>query len=308
MKLSLLLSLVLLAGAPSGAYPIPPQPLRKIYREADLVATVIPGATVRGVSGAFVDVKVLKCFKGKADQESIRVFYEPLVLCPPSASFPKGNTVLAFLTRGRDGLFIPFACSYSTKLISEASLRAYEGRMAELARMKESQLKAIPDAEVLEWLIKCAEHPATRMEAIYEFQGSPDYPPPLDEIAEPIRFDSLTEGQRGRLVKALLDSKELGSPEASLAEFLMPVKDRRIDSALREGLAKAIANKNSFLGNDLMEVLAQRLDIKKWSTIQKGMYEWKTDEFGERFSGYAEESKRLKVLENALALVDSKLK
>jgi len=235
------------------------------------------------------------------------VYYEPLVFCPPSAYFPEGKTVLSFLKRAPEGYYRPFAWSYSTKTPTEEGMRLYEDRMAELARMKEGQLKSIPDADVLEWLVKCAEHPATRMEAIYEFRGSPDYPA-SDEKAPPIRFDTLTKRQGERLVKAFLDSKELDSPEASLAEFLAPVKDRRIDSKLREGLALAILNKETFRGDDFMDVLALRLVIKEWSKLQNGMYEWKDDEFGERHLGYADTSKRLKVLQDGLALVDAKLK
>jgi hypothetical protein len=308
MKLLLLLILTVGAVTPIRTYPMAPRPLRRLYLESDLVAVVIPGATTRNGDLAFVDLKVRKCIKGKADAESIRVYYEPLVFCPPSAHFPEGRTVLTFLSRAPEGYYRAFACSYSTKTLADGAMRQYEERMAELARMKEAQLKSFPDADVLEWLVKCAEQPATRMEAIYEFRGTPDYPAPRGEKAEPIRLGDLTEGQRGRLVKAFLESKEVDSPAADLAEFLAPVKDRGIDIKLQEGLAKAISKKETFLGDDLMDVLAQRLNIKEWSELRQGLYEWKAGEFGEQFRGYAEESKRLKVLEEALALVGAKLK
>src|SRR5436190_19598607 len=100
------IALALLTEA-GTAYPIPPQPLRWLYRDADLVVIATPGETVPADHGSEtwrngkVSLAVQRVLKGSCGEE-ITVFYTPGMVCPAPDRYPPGQTILALLKWNRE--------------------------------------------------------------------------------------------------------------------------------------------------------------------------------------------------------------
>lgn len=161
----------------------PPKPLRALYTESDLVVVARAGQTVP-VEMASLDqrlkVYLLKTnlnvdstLKGQGNHGLITL-YSLRWVAPNQDEEPAlhdyysgGDKLLFFLKQRVDGEGYEQADpSYGVKTLSDAELRVYVERMNELALIMQQEK---PDpARIVEWLVRCAEEPATRWEGLYE--------------------------------------------------------------------------------------------------------------------------------------------
>lgn len=219
---ALVLSLPALGGP--RAYPIPPEPLRVLIAKADFIVTAqVREADARESAAAatngadlfgtvYVALDVEKTLKGKLPVGTIVVPNEVGMACPAPARYEVGTRVLAFLDRIQGGGFTTHALSYGAKTLDEASLAVYLERIEEqlaIERMPESPERL---AAQVEWLMRCAEHPATRWEGAYEFMFAirPEGRRSSGQLARFAR--ELSSAQRERLRAAYLgaESYDLG--------------------------------------------------------------------------------------------------
>lgn len=85
--------------------------------------------------------------------------------------FKIGNRLLLFLTKDEEGDgYSLIDYERGAKELSDADLRIYEKRIEEIASILASQEKQAE--RTVEWLVKCAEEPATRWEGAYELDLS----------------------------------------------------------------------------------------------------------------------------------------
>lgn len=166
----------------------PPKPLRALYVESDLVVVARVGQTVP-VEMATVDDQGLKVYrmktslrvnstvKGQGNHDVIPLYHlswhSKDAAETPSAYDEYGDSekLLFFLKRRADGEGYEEADSaYGVKKLTDADLRVYVERMNELALILQQEK---PDpARIVEWLVRCAEEPATRWEGLYELSNS----------------------------------------------------------------------------------------------------------------------------------------
>lgn len=178
-----LVALVLVAGSLLPACPpravacpvAPPSPLRELYKESALVVTARVGDSVvlkrldeNGGAAMKTTLEVLETHKGESISKAIDVYYYawgPRLEYP--AVFIKGAKVLAFLRpREEGGGYEVYDLRYGVKQLPDEDLKVYVARIAELAKIMERE-KPDPQ-EIAEWLVRCAEEPATRWEGAYE--------------------------------------------------------------------------------------------------------------------------------------------
>lgn len=168
----------------------PPKPLRALYTESDLIVVARVGATVP-VEMASVDEQGLKVYltktslhvdstvKGQGNHAVIPLYNlrwqeQDNHEVPTSyGEYADTDKLLFFLKRRADGEGYQEAdSSYGVKQLSDADLRVYIERMDELALILQQEQ---PDpARIVEWLVRCAEEPATRWEGLYELSSSKD--------------------------------------------------------------------------------------------------------------------------------------
>lgn len=155
--------------------------------------------------------------------------------------------------------------SYGSKVVEPKALETYLARMDELKEIRATPRDAPPPPELLEWLVRCAEQPATRWEGAYELGG-------FALIA------TLTEAQRKRLVESLLRTPSVTLGEAILASALRDVPSRGVDDMLVRGLREAFERKQASLAVTLLETISQRTDSPAAKTAVMGYEEHIVDE------------------------------
>lgn len=195
--------------ASARVYPITPHSLRQLYVGSDLVIA----ATVKDVValelngkrfGRLATLIVDEAIKGSAIAD-VEVAFYPEFTCPASATYGKGEKVLAFLTPEDDrGFRRTFALSYGSKSLDDESHQAYIEALKALDKVFETRKRAIRHVLTIEWLVACAENPLTRAEAIMDIGG----PMQISAASKDIDFTKkMTWPLRDRVHNVLLEER-----------------------------------------------------------------------------------------------------
>ncbi len=240
MYLASILAACLGGTATPAAYPIPPRPLRLLVQEAEFIITALVSEAdprtkerlLRESEEFARDVVVLEIYGLVKNDPGLATI--PLVnygwSCPAPARYRVGTRVLAFLDwSAKNRRFTTHALSYGAKTLDGDALAVYLDRIREqlaIERMPDNGLRL---ATQVEWLVKCAEHPATRWEGAYELAPAGDFMFSYeDEEARPDFAAQLSAAQRHRLREAFLQARTFEAGERCLEELLRDDPDPRL--------------------------------------------------------------------------------
>jgi hypothetical protein len=272
--------LVIVAGEPARK-PIDPLTLRWLYVNAELVVVAKPGRTKvleRSKDhqySASVPLSIEQTLKGDAKGTSITVFFGPTVDCPLPDRYPEDKTVLAFLDWDRTvSAYHARGFSYGSKELAPEDLKVYLARLEELAKIPEKEQQNPQCPEMVEWLVKCMEHPATRWEGAFEFDVVGHRGRRRSEIrSKLVPTSKLSPELLKRLVEALLKTREVSKGDLELASVLRDVADPRIDTLLVRRIRESIDLGDSWQGESIAWVIADRLKSDKASILLKRLYD-----------------------------------
>jgi hypothetical protein len=180
---------------------IPPQTLRTLYKFSDRIIVARVGHTeyVRAeehYSLVRTALYVTRNVKGK-DDEAVVFLYHNLYGAAESeqhAAYKRDDQALFFLERRKEGDGYQVDDErYAVKKLSDAALEVYLARIEELERI--TRQEPLDKAALAEWLVRCAEEPATRWEGAYELMLSADAlerenEPPAPLVAESAATDA----------------------------------------------------------------------------------------------------------------------
>ena len=167
-----------------------PKPLRALYKESDLVAVVRVGESVaveteNASTLMRTELRVTSLLKGESQKKKVVNLYD-YIWEGEEASSPrvkaKDDVLLVFLKPYEKGEgFVPADFDRGVKKLSPDALKVYVSRIEELAEIMRSEK---PDeAALTEWLVRCAEEPATRWEGTYELAFNAALPADPEEVA-----------------------------------------------------------------------------------------------------------------------------
>jgi hypothetical protein len=293
-----------------GCPPPPPMPLRALYNQSVRIVVARVGASkMIRTDDEYLVVRtalhVSSTIKGKDDQTVIfwehYVWNEDPVVSPDYSS---GDTVLVFLTRLEDeGEYTILDQTYGIKRLADAALKVYLQRISEPAKIIEGSK---PDAsDLVEWLVRCAEEPATRWEGAYELDLSAsmlfddsanseqDEETPDDgeesgedqsetHAAEPVQepevdeeqnllsaFAALvTESQRSRLVDALINAANIEEGDLDLMSLVSHWNDPRLVPFLVSQLRNKV-DSPPYVAQQMMEIVAEALGDKRLTSLSE---------------------------------------
>jgi hypothetical protein len=185
---ALIVSLIAIGPNPTlvSACPVQePVPLRKLCQESDLIVVA------RSVKSELVDRTRQNCrfkvefevsskHKGEDSDSTIYVYHPAWVVVSlnsepeatssggvKNSTFSDGETVLLFLRRREEGKDYQLTdISYGIKKLSESDREIYTQRIDEFTQILKAEKPSLD--EIIEWLIRCAEQPATRVEGTYD--------------------------------------------------------------------------------------------------------------------------------------------
>lgn len=181
-----------IGSSPACPLQAPPQPLRSLYKSSERVVVARVGErevlkTVEGVASVRVALRVTESVKGPSEPRVLHLHHEEYVgggvenlnegARPVSysgrqpARLVRGERYLFFLEpRAAGGCCEVNDVSYGIKKLSDEDLKVYLGRLKELADI--TRRESEDRHALLEWLVRCAEEPATRWEGAYELLES----------------------------------------------------------------------------------------------------------------------------------------
>lgn len=281
---------------PSGALVSLPRPLRMLYNESNLIVVARIGESKpverEGEARRFkTTLHVSSFLKGTSNGSTVDLYhwsYGDL-----KGPFVVGEEILLFLKASRPepgrksrGYEVDDT-QYGIKKVAGAELRAYLDRIEELSQVNRENGPV--DAAIVEWLVRCAEDPATRWEGAYELVMSIDRhsdrkvdddtkadstastsaesanaeeQPDLNDADEEPDFSALmTAEQKRRLMTALFQTEEVQDRDLQLMELAQHWKEPRLTPFLIEQLHRLEAEPPR-LAERLMDIIAAALNDK----------------------------------------------
>ncbi|HET8670554.1 MAG TPA: hypothetical protein VFM05_08005 [Candidatus Saccharimonadales bacterium] len=278
----------------------PPQPLRTLYKQSDLIVVASVGRSVVAQRDNWhallrTDLAVSSFHKGQATDPIIYLYHRSYDESHDIAGRYKEGDALLFFLRDRkegDGYEVD-DYNYGAKQLSDADLRIYLDRINELASILG---EGKPNHEqVVEWLVRCAEEPATRWEGAWELamstyalQAGIDASPAdgdeeaveeegtdggqvaeassgvaqePDQELDPIFALLLTEEQKQRLAKALYNIPVAIERDTYLVDVVEAWNDPDLAKFLVGQLSQMTDNP-PLLAGDFMRTLARILNDK----------------------------------------------
>ena len=164
--------------ADARAFPIPPQTLRTLTNGSELIvsARVEKITLIKGEDGfntGIARLNILSIVKGEVGSQSVDVYYRADMVCPAPPHYEEGDTALAFLTRSQRGPgYATVGLSYGAKSLNNREIEVYSARIRELIEIEEQTDQNTRRERLVEWLVRCAEEPATRWEGAYDLFNS----------------------------------------------------------------------------------------------------------------------------------------
>jgi hypothetical protein len=244
-----------------------PQPLRQLFSQSDLIAVVTVGDSVN-VESENADkedserrtlrtsLSVSSAIRNEGS-ESVVYLYRQLYGEEPD-EFKPGEQLLVFLDRRNVGNGYEARQNwYAIKRLKSEELSVYLERMRELEELLQKEKPAT--SEILEWLVKCVEHPATRWEGAYELNldiesfrhltlkdneaeeesaastvAQPEAEDPDDEADDEEEeqdkkvYSLLSDSQKERVTKAFFNSDGTEQGNGELINLFLDQKDARL--------------------------------------------------------------------------------
>jgi hypothetical protein len=255
------------------SYPITPRPLRKLIIESEYIVVAHVNDVIEQVAvveasgskkkrkdfsdlfgGAVAVLSIQEVLQGNVPDSSIEVRFSPNMICPAPPHFVKGTVVMVFLNKTK-GAYTVHALSYGTKMVNEEGVELYKERIREM-----QAILKLPDIDeqfiqTTEWLVKCAVHPITRHEGLYELSRESDFMSYYDRTnGDPFQY-ALNDDQRNRLKEALLATDAFTYSELGLVDLVYSQNQEQVYQYLFNAL-KNVDDKSLWISAEIMKRLA----------------------------------------------------
>ncbi|MGE0887056.1 MAG: carboxypeptidase-like regulatory domain-containing protein [Blastocatellales bacterium] len=290
-----------------GAVAISVSTLLNLYSDSDLIAIVTVGKS-RIVSRDENSIEVVSALhpsailKGSNGRRTIPLHHSIYDHGENENQIKTGDRLLVFLNqREEDGQRLD---GYSTSSWSRATMKLNDNDLS-VYRQRIEELNSIlttdqpNNAELIEWLVRCVEEPATRWDGVYELerslatrlnskpksedesnkenqslektikavtgQNSLDQDKTEDVVefqrldTEAALADTLTDNQKARLANALFSIESLSDADNGLVNLVQKIGDKRLLPYLVYQL-RIKANEAPRLAENLVSTIAELLD------------------------------------------------
>ena len=172
------LAAVLVVAAQAFAYPIPPQTLWELSRDAEAIVVAhvdkVKELPQRDDDGPWLPshqatLTVQESLKGSA-KGVIEVPYFGNMACPAPPDYRAGETVVAFLGKDKDA-WHTVALSYGTRYPGDAASLAQTRHVIVMAAQLQRGQRAEPP---MGWMLVAISHPSTRWDGLFALQHESD--------------------------------------------------------------------------------------------------------------------------------------
>lgn len=283
------------------AFPIPPQPLRQLCADSQLIVVakveqVVSFTDKDGYTLSKALLHISAMLKGDEHNEFAQVLFNPSMVCPAPPRYPEGSSVIAFLYREEgEYLFRTAGLSYGTKVLPENEAQIYIKRIREVLEIQKSDDSPAKEEQTVEWLVRCAEEPVTRWEGAYELLASNNMTPAQESKHSHGYAAKLTEQQKSRLSDALFRSTTISGDDLYLIDFLKDKEGYRLIAFIMKYL-KTVVDNPPYYTDDLMKIVSDKLKSKQAGRLTKS--------FDKIYYDKEKETERKAILKEFISLIE----
>jgi hypothetical protein len=306
-----------------GAMVVQPLSLRELYAESDRIVVARPTESLKvkseGESRLIrTSLMVSSTLKGDGSDSVVNVYH--FIYGDQETPFPRGESLLIFLKhRGTIGVLKSAGgyelADYSRgiKKLSSSEMDVYVQRINELGQLSHEQRPN--QEELVEWLVRCAEDPATRWEGAFDLASSAagfrascsqddsdedsdsseerneeqsheptaaiatvEPMPETQELGDNAAFAALlTADQKERLMKALLAAEKITEGDEALIELAADFHDPRLLPFLVSQLHRVAGNPPETVYT-IVRVVAQLLSDRRINVLSENYRDASNDD------------------------------
>lgn len=303
MKTLILIIACLITARSSFSYPISPRPLRKLIIKSELIIIGKVIYTSNPDDKKEIDqdtdyalIFIQECLQGKRLPDTIKVYYNANTICPAPPEYKKGDRIIAFLAKnkGENSYHNP-AHSYGVKSFSSEEQRnVYRTRILEMQDILAKKKPSQKHTAIIDWLVKCAAHPVTRWEGIYELSHQGDVMSSYDDDRSMKKSVFLSAPQKQLLYDSFIQIQKPTYEDLYLVDIASGVNDAMLLNQLKQKLTEADPD-NEWLLALMMTYIVKLTDNKELEDILKKATEIlynssnkQTKTFGELYKAFLE--------------------
>lgn len=243
-KIFVLLVMLFLGIGKCFAYPITPRPLRQLIVESQYIISgkvlsveKLERDTTYFTNQALAKIEISEIFKGSLKKQIIEVQFDDYIGCPQPARYAANTLVIAFIDL-ENGKFFTHALSYGSKTLEADELKVYRDRIVEMKEILNISNELSKHNATVDWLITCAENPATQWEGVFELSPHSNFMSYYSKGKQIEYGKFLSISQRERLMsilrkKALFDYGDFG-----IIDLIYDGNEQFIDTRLIDSLSK----------------------------------------------------------------------
>lgn len=289
-------------------YPISPRPLRMLVSESKhiVVGHVIKVEKVarkinrkQSSSETFAFIVINERLQGSIKEDTIRIEFEPNMICPAPAMYFENTDVLVFLD-GENGKYSTHALSYGSKTLDKAGIAVYKERIQEMQAILKVDNPIEQLRQTIEWLVKCAENHYTQWEGSFELSPDSDLISFYSDSKIPDFELLLSSSQKERLKIALIKSADHSNLDLGLIDLVYKGNEDVIDALMIKSLKSIIDDEYNWIAQDYMERLVHLNNSDEANKLIKDFENVMMD------SEYDKEKKAKGVILKFISLIENK--
>jgi hypothetical protein len=218
-----------------------PRPLRLLVEESQCILSgyvvkLYPQNQGNPWGSTIAQIAVLEKLQGSIAADTIEVIFNSNIVCPTPPRYTANTHVLAFFNRDKEGHYYTHALSYGVKTLTLSDIAIYKARILEMQQIAQLKNKTERYTQTVEWLVKCAEQPATRWEGGFELSLQSDFMVYYDKRYQDGFRKGLNEAQRERLKTALLATTDMRAEDLFLVDLVYDGNEEIINVFMLNGL------------------------------------------------------------------------
>lgn len=220
-----------------------PQPLRLLVEESQCIISgyvvkIYPQNKDNPWGSMIAQIAVLEKMQGSISADTIEVIFNNHIVCPAPPRYTANKHVLAFINSDKEGRYYTHALQYGAKTLTLPDIAIYKARILEIQAIIQLNDKVERYTQTVEWLVKCAEQPATRWEGSFELGMQSSLMVYYDKRYLNGFRKGLNETQRERLKAALLATVDIQNADFFLVDLVYVGNEKAVDRLLLNALKR----------------------------------------------------------------------
>jgi len=281
------------------AYPISPRPLRKLVMESEYIIVGYVSKTYDKNDSdhwgpRIAQIAVLEKLQGTMQEDTIEISFHPTMICPSPDRYFDSTYVISFLNK-KGGEYYTYALSYGAKTLKKDEIEIYKKRILEIQNLLKITDEERQYPEIVKWLVKCAEYPATRWEGVFELSPESDFMSYYSRGKKEDFKNILTPSQKERLKAALLSTDTISYKDFGLVDLVYNGNEKQVDDFLTNRL-KFLREEDYWFADDFMDRLKHRNDSREMNELLA--------EFDRLQFNYGKKSEQKKLIDKFIALIE----